>query len=64
MTGAAVPVIPDTLIATEAHMSLRRLISDAMNGLAAMLIAVAIFFTLANTGLIARPSIEHFSFGG
>ena len=45
-------------------MSLRRLISHAMNGLAAVLIAAAIFITLANTGIIARPSIEHFSFGG
>jgi putative flippase GtrA len=46
-------------------MTSRRLVSYVMNGLAAVLIAFAIFVTLANVGLIARPSAsEHFSFGG
>lgn len=44
-------------------MTLRRLISYVMNGLAGALIAFAIFVTLANIGLIARPSSEHLSFG-
>jgi hypothetical protein len=35
-----------------------------INGLAVLLIAVAVFVTLANVGLIARPSSEDFSFGG
>ena len=45
-------------------MTLRRLVSHAMNSLAAVLIAAAIFFTLANAGLIARSSPEHLSLGG
>lgn len=43
-------------------MTLRRLISHVMNGLADAPIAFAIFGTLANIGLIARPSSEHLSF--
>jgi hypothetical protein len=34
-----------------------------MNGLAALLIAIAIFATLANVGIISRPSSEDTSFG-
>lgn len=45
-------------------MTLRRLVSHVMNGLTALLIAIAIFVTLANVGIISRPSSEDISFGG
>lgn len=45
-------------------MTLGRLISHVMTGLAVLFIASAIFATLANVGLISRPSSENVSFGG
>ena len=45
-------------------MTPRRLISHVVSGLAVLLIAFALFVTLASVGLIARPSSEDFSFGG
>jgi hypothetical protein len=51
-------------IAAEACMTLRRLVAHVMNGLAALLIAIAIFAALANVGIISRPSSEDISFGG
>lgn len=52
------------LVAAEAHMTLRRVISHVVNGVTALLIAFAIFFTLASMGVISRPSSENISFGG
>jgi hypothetical protein len=51
-------------IATEAHMTLKRFMSHVMSGLAAVLIAFAIFITLTSIGVISRPSSEGFSFEG
>jgi hypothetical protein len=35
-----------------------------VNGIVALVIAVAIFLALANVGLISRPASEDFTFGG
>lgn len=61
---AALSVILNAFHRCEAHMTLGRLISHVMTGLAVLFIASAIFATLANVGLISRPSSENVSFGG
>jgi hypothetical protein len=48
----------------EAQVTPRRLLAHVINGLAALLVALALFVTHANVGLISRPSSEDFSFGG
>jgi hypothetical protein len=42
----------------------RQALSLIVNGISALVIGVAIFIALANTGLISRPASEDFSFGG
>jgi hypothetical protein len=41
----------------------RQALSLIVNGITAVVIAVAIFVALANTGLISRPASEDFTFG-
>jgi hypothetical protein len=42
----------------------RQALSLIVNGITAVVIALAIFLALANTGLISRPASEDFTFGG
>lgn len=44
-------------------MAPRHLASQVMNGLAVLVVAIALLVALANMGFIARPSSEAVSFG-
>lgn len=51
--------------ATEHRMSKTcQALSLVVNGITAVVIALAIFIALVNTGLISRPASEDFTFGG
>lgn len=42
----------------------RQALSLVVNDITAVVIALAIFIALVNTGLISRPASEDFTFGG
>ena len=48
----------------EVQVCHKQIASYGMNGIAMLIVAVALMVTLANAGFIARPSSDTFTFGG